>query len=82
MDETWSQAHESLGVTKEEDGTYTPITDSFLGGMLLMIARDDRRSKELRGDVLTEEKDGNSRMDLSRRKNLYAEERVQEDRPT
>ena len=32
--------------------TYTPMTDCFFGGSLLMVATGDQRSKDLRGDVI------------------------------
>ena len=48
------------------DNTYTPMTDCFFGGSLLMFATGDQAIKGLRGDVEDEdnEEEMESRMDV------------------
>ena len=63
------------------DNTYTPMTDCFFGGSLLMFATGDQAIKRLRGDgrmKTTKRRWMGVEDGRSTEKNLYAEKRVRE----
>lgn len=68
---------------RKQDKTYTPMTDSFFGGSLLMMKTGDRLIKGLRGDVGWSGKEWYERMEVGGGltfENLCSGKGFQEDR--